>query len=70
MNLVSTILLSLNSSLLNFSVIRGPSVAKTLRCLSRSRRRTLLTTPSKNYAIGVVAFSNCKMLVEELSSSP
>ncbi|KAH0722690.1 hypothetical protein KY290_005345 [Solanum tuberosum] len=35
---------------------------------SRSPGRTMLTTPSKSYIVGVVDFSNpCRMLVEEFS---
>ncbi|KAG5591243.1 hypothetical protein H5410_041757 [Solanum commersonii] len=29
--------------------------------------RTLLITPSKSYVVDVVAFSNCRILVEEFS---
>lgn len=32
--------------------------------------RTMLITPSKSYVVDVVTFSNCKMVVEEFSSSP
>ncbi|KAG5619725.1 hypothetical protein H5410_004943 [Solanum commersonii] len=36
---------------------------------SRSLRRTPLITPSKSYVVDVVAFSNCRMLLEDFSSS-
>ncbi|KAG5600164.1 hypothetical protein H5410_031534 [Solanum commersonii] len=43
------------------------NVGKHFAVSSRSPRRTLLITPSKSYVVDVVAFSNCRMLVEEFS---
>uniref|UniRef100_M1BIX5 Uncharacterized protein n=1 Tax=Solanum tuberosum TaxID=4113 RepID=M1BIX5_SOLTU len=46
------------------------NVRKYFVVASRSLGRTPLTTPSKNYVASVVAFSNCRMLVEDLSFLP
>ncbi|KAG5589940.1 hypothetical protein H5410_040454 [Solanum commersonii] len=43
------------------------NIGKHFVVASRSPERTPLTTPSKSYVVGVVAFSNCRMLVEEFS---
>ncbi|KAG5632572.1 hypothetical protein H5410_004289 [Solanum commersonii] len=45
------------------------NVGKHFIVSSRSPGRTPLTTHSKSYVVGVVAFSNCRMLVEEFPSS-
>ncbi|KAG5620624.1 hypothetical protein H5410_005842, partial [Solanum commersonii] len=55
--------------LLEMYLISG-NVGKHFVIASRSLGRTPLTTPSKSYVAGVVAFSNCRMLVEEFFSSP
>ncbi|KAG5606503.1 hypothetical protein H5410_027995 [Solanum commersonii] len=63
----SSVLLKLldDVDLLEKLLISG-KVGKYFVVSSRFSGRTSLTTPSKSYVVDVVAFSNCRMLVEEL----
>ncbi|KAG5594803.1 hypothetical protein H5410_036035 [Solanum commersonii] len=53
--------------LLEMYLISG-NIGKHFVVSSRSPGRTSLITPSKSYVVDVVAFSNCRMLLQEFSS--